>query len=157
MAWVQHGAQRCGHDPSAQGSPDQSPSTYWIDATLQRLDALQTASRDGYVMGGNESQLLREGDQVVAHSIYELFENERMPAAAFRAVLEGWRDEVLRAHAEGRVKVAPETYRRGPLCLHLVSRVGHPRNSAGQSFGQTLCSDSLWRGMGHECTAEHQP
>jgi hypothetical protein len=92
-----------------------SPSPYWIDAALSRLEEQQARNASGRFIWGNESALLLEGDQIVAHSLYELFDDERMPVAMFLRILGGWRQQVVSARSEGRVSTPPETYRRKPF------------------------------------------
>jgi hypothetical protein len=64
-------------------------STYWIDRTL---DALKEASGSGTVIAsGNATELILDGEQVVARSQYEVRDDERMHSAEFEAGLRAWR------------------------------------------------------------------
>jgi hypothetical protein len=72
-------------------------STYWIDATLDRIEGGST----GPLIWGNETELVRAGESLYAKSLYELFEAEQMPLADFRAVLRTYRDAVTSAIAAG--------------------------------------------------------
>jgi hypothetical protein len=74
-------ARSRGHTPGL--------STYWIDQTL---DALDKATGSGTVIAsGNASELIRDGEQVVARSQYELWDDERMDSDEFRTGLRAWR------------------------------------------------------------------
>jgi hypothetical protein len=72
-------------------------STYWIDATLDRIEGSST----GRLIWGNETELVRTGESLYAKSLYELFEAEQMPLTAFRAILGMYRDAVTSAIAAG--------------------------------------------------------
>ncbi|MDQ1746216.1 MAG: hypothetical protein QOD07_479 [Frankiaceae bacterium] len=74
-----------------RGSDGHNPSTYWIDLTLTAL----AAADDGEVIGsGNATDLLLDGDEVVAHAQYDTFDDQRMPRHDFVAILTQWRAEV---------------------------------------------------------------
>jgi hypothetical protein len=72
-------------------------STYWIDATLDRIESRST----GRLIWGNETELVRAGESLHARSLYELFDAEQMPLADFRAILGTYRDSVTSAIAAG--------------------------------------------------------
>ena len=64
-------------------------STYWIDRTL---DALQAASGPRTVIAsGNASELVLDEGKVVARSQYEVWDDERMDSDEFEAGLRAWR------------------------------------------------------------------
>jgi hypothetical protein len=88
-------------------------STYWIDLLLFRLrNWHDDQGREQVLVEGNLTAILKVGDVVVAHSLYELFDDERMPVEHLLRALEAWRGEVL---ARGGDFEIPATYRRNPM------------------------------------------
>lgn len=75
-----------------RGSSESNPSTYWIDRALLAVDA---GIGEQPFLWGNGTELRLSGDQVVAHSQYEAFEDKAMPAADFVQLLKAWRAAVL--------------------------------------------------------------
>lgn len=82
-------------------------STYWIDHVL---DGLEEGDIDGRALAyGNATELVEEGDSVVARSLYDLFDEERMATDEFVAILNAWREQVRTHRREFRIE---KTYRR---------------------------------------------
>lgn len=81
---------------SPRGVPP-SLSTYWIDHAIARIHSASAKA----LGGGNATSLIRVGDEVIAHSDYELFEDERMSVAEFLNGLELWREAVQSAIDRG--------------------------------------------------------
>lgn len=75
------------------GSDQVNPSAYWIDRTLAALDH---AVDDAIVASGNVTELVVSGDDVVARSQYETFDDQRASRRDLDAVLRQWRAEVIR-------------------------------------------------------------
>ena len=75
------------------GSSGANPSGYWLDAALV---ALRSAPGEGpwAVASGNHTQLVRMGEDVVATSMYELWESQTMPVPELVRVLTHWRLQV---------------------------------------------------------------
>ena len=69
-----------------------NPSTYWIDRTLI---ALRQAQDGAIIASGNATELLVSGDDVVVHSQYDTFDDQRVRQAELVALLSDWRDEVV--------------------------------------------------------------
>jgi hypothetical protein len=73
-------------------------STYWID----RADNELRQAEDGDVLlFGNGTSLIKSGDHVVAHSLYEMFDDEEMPIDEFRSGLDAWRSAIHAAATAG--------------------------------------------------------
>ena len=70
-------------------------STYWVDRALDRL-SVQVAEHV-VIVEGNGTELLCEGDRVVARSLYDAFSEQSMPMDDFREVLREYRDRILSA------------------------------------------------------------
>jgi hypothetical protein len=68
-------------------------STYWIDKALAGVE--RHSGRP--ISSGNATSLTRDGEEVVAESEYELFEDERMSVTAFVEGLRLWRTAVATA------------------------------------------------------------
>lgn len=82
-------------------------STYWIDRTLGALHAEPT---DGVALAsGNSTEIVMDGDVVVARSLYDLFDDEQMNRDVFEGLLVAWRAEVVAHRREFRIE---KTYRR---------------------------------------------
>jgi hypothetical protein len=82
-------------------------STYWIDHVL---DGVATGRTDGKALSsGNSTELVLEGDDVVARSLYELFGDERMELKEYTELLQAWRAQVVEHRREFRIGRA---YRR---------------------------------------------
>ena len=77
-----------------RGSSESHPSTYWIDRAHLAVDA---GTGEQPFLWGNGTELRLSGDQVVAHSQYEAFEDKAMPVADFIRLLNAWRAAVLAA------------------------------------------------------------
>jgi hypothetical protein len=75
-----------------RGSSESNPSTYWIDRALLAVDE---GIGEQPFLWGNGTELRLTGDQVVAHSQYEAFEDKAMPVADFIQLLKAWRVAVL--------------------------------------------------------------
>ena len=75
-----------------RGSSESNPSTYWIDRALLAVDS---GTREQPFLWGNGTELRLSGDEVVAHSQYEAFEDQGMPLTDFIQLLKAWRAAVL--------------------------------------------------------------
>ena len=95
-----------------RGSPDESPSAYWIDSALERV---KTVTVGAPFQSGNELALFLDGDRVRARSLYELFADEVMSKEDFIELLQSWRERVIDARRSGKAGQPPETYRRVPF------------------------------------------
>lgn len=88
-------------------------STYWLDLLIERLeDRSDAPGVEQSVINGNATELIKVDDEVVARSLYELFEDERLLVAEMLPVLRLWREQVV---AKGGTFTIPETYRRAPF------------------------------------------
>lgn len=98
-----------------RGSDETRLSTYWIDGTLERLDALQAEGQTGAIAGGNAYSIVFDGDGIEAVFDYgdPNEEVELMSTDDFRSILEAWRVAVIDAQAH-ETRTVPETYRRNP-------------------------------------------
>jgi hypothetical protein len=98
-----------------RGSDEKRLSTYWIDRTLGRLNALQNEGHTGPIAAGNAWSILLDGDGVQAVFDYgdPNEDVELMSTEDFRAILEGWRAAVVAAQSH-ETRIVPETYRRNP-------------------------------------------
>jgi hypothetical protein len=67
-------------------------STFWLDRTLERLDAWATPGTE--LANGNATELIRTESGVKACSIYDGFAEEEMPLEELRAGLLAWKAEV---------------------------------------------------------------
>lgn len=85
-----------------RGHPD-GPSTYWIK---EAETGLRQAADGDVILFGNSTSLIKSGDDVVAHSLYELFDNEKMPVEEFRSGLHAWRDAIDAAAESGSQSTA---------------------------------------------------
>lgn len=85
-------------------------SAYWIDALSAALDNPPSAGRA--LIWGNATEMLLDGEDVVASSLYELFDAERLPIATVRAILADWKIQVRQRRREFKF---PQTYRRNPI------------------------------------------
>lgn len=72
--------------------------------------------------GGNATELVKIDDVLVARSLYEAFEDERLPVSLLLPALIEWRDLVL---ARGGVRDLPESQRRNPIPMNGPDR-GRP-------------------------------
>ncbi|GAA3556549.1 hypothetical protein GCM10022197_09670 [Microlunatus spumicola] len=75
-----------------RGSDGVNPSTYWIDDTLA---AIERGSLGTIVAGGNASELILTTTGVVAHSQYEMFDDQEVGVDELVGVLRRWRAVVL--------------------------------------------------------------
>lgn len=98
-----------------RGSDETKLSTYWIDQTLSRLEALQQHAGAGPIASGNAYSLVLDGDGVQAVFDYgdPNEDVELMSVEDFRSILRGWRAAVVAAQAH-ETRTVPETYRRNP-------------------------------------------
>jgi hypothetical protein len=69
-----------------------NPSAYWIDRTLAALDQAQDGA---IVAAGNAAELLVSGEDVVAHSQHDAFEDQRVRQSDLVALLNRWRAAVV--------------------------------------------------------------
>ena len=75
-----------------RGGDGVNPSTFWIDRVLAAIDR----EPDGAIVAsGNMTDLVLEADVLVAHSHYELFNDQRVGRAELVALLRRWRVVVL--------------------------------------------------------------
>ncbi len=77
-----------------RGSDGRNPSTYWVDRCLSTLAASGDDADEVMLVNGNITELWRVGDQVVARSVVNHFDDQAMPRRDFEAVLEAWREQV---------------------------------------------------------------
>jgi hypothetical protein len=69
-----------------------NPSACWIDRTLAALDQAQ----DGVIVAsGNAAEPLVSGEDVVAHSQYDTFEDQHVRQSDLVALLSRWRAAVV--------------------------------------------------------------
>ena len=76
-----------------RGSVEGNPSTYWLDRAAAAIDADERDTGKPF-LEGNATELLRSGDEVVARSQYELFDDQSMSVEQFRGIVRAWRDRV---------------------------------------------------------------
>jgi hypothetical protein len=90
-------------------------STYWIDRTLEQLDARESQPSAGRIASGNAYSLVFDGNGIerVFDYGHPNEDVERMSAADFREILTSWRAAVIAAQAH-ESRTVPETYRRNP-------------------------------------------
>jgi hypothetical protein len=74
------------------GSDGVNPSTYWLDRTLA---AIEGANDGAIVASGNATELVVYGQDVVVHSQYDTFDDQRVRRADLVALLNQWRAEVV--------------------------------------------------------------
>jgi hypothetical protein len=74
------------------GSDGVNPSTYWLDRTLAAIDG---ANDGAIVASGNATELVVYGQDVVVHSQYDTFDEQRVRRADLVALLNQWRAEVV--------------------------------------------------------------
>jgi hypothetical protein len=98
-----------------RGSKEVRLSTYWIDRTLEQLDALESQGSTGRIARGNAYSLVFTGNGIEAVFDYgdPNEDGERMSTADFREILTSWRAVVIAAQAH-ESRAVPETYRRKP-------------------------------------------
>ena len=88
-------------------------STYWIDLLIFRLRHWHDDDgREQVLVEGNTTAIVKVSDEAVARSLYELFDDERMPVQDLLPALEDWRVRVL---ARGGDFDIPERYQRNPI------------------------------------------
>jgi hypothetical protein len=85
-------------------------SAYWIDALSAALEKPPGPGRA--LVWGDTTELLLDGQEVVASSLYDTFEAERLPISTVQAILADWRIQVRRRR---RDFTFPQTYRRNPI------------------------------------------
>jgi hypothetical protein len=98
-----------------RGSSETQLSTYWIDHTRDRLNALRQRGEDGLIASGNAYSLRLDGGGVQAVFDYgDANEDvELMSVEDFVGILYRWRAAVVAAQAH-ETRTVPETYRRNP-------------------------------------------
>ena len=101
-------ADAVGTRPPA-GSDRPGPSVFWIDRALAALERSPRGGTETVVAEGNAHQLLRRGDEVVARSLYELWDDQAMPLREFVQVLTTWRNLVLPLYTapDGSYEIEP--------------------------------------------------
>ena len=98
-----------------RGEATTSLSTYWLDLLIGRLESWSDEPGvEQSVISGNTTELVKVGDFVIARSLYELFDDERLPIVDLLPVLGRWRDQVT---TNGEKFAIPETYRRAPFAV----------------------------------------
>ena len=78
------------------GSDGVNPSTYWIDRTLP---AIALEPEGTIVASGNATDLVLHGDGLIAHSRYEMFDDQHVDGHELVKLLDRWRDVVLKLHS----------------------------------------------------------
>lgn len=85
-----------------RGSDLVNPSTSWIDRCLADLDG----AADGTVVAsGNATDLVVDGDDVVAHSHHAMFDNQRVTRSDLVDLLARWHASVVEHVRAGRTRV----------------------------------------------------
>lgn len=93
-------------------------STYWIDLLTSRLENwVPDAGDEMAILNGNVTELVRSGPDLIARSLYDLFDDERLPVKDLLPLLREWRARVVAGGADFAI---PETYRRAPFPLGSV-------------------------------------
>lgn len=75
-----------------RGSDGVNPSTYWIDRTLRAI----ALGPDGTIVAsGNMSDLVLDGEELVARSQHEMFDDQRVHRLELVELLGQWRALVV--------------------------------------------------------------
>ena len=77
------------------GGDEVNPSTFWIDRTLT---AIELELNHTIVASGNATDLVLHGDELVAHSHYEMFDDQHVARRELVELLKRWRAVVLDHH-----------------------------------------------------------
>jgi hypothetical protein len=90
-----------------RSAQEQGLSTYWIDHVLNGMAWVGSGTH--VLTSGNVTELVLEDQVVIARSLYELFDDQRIDRETFAEILREWRSEVVQRADEYRIA---ETYRR---------------------------------------------
>lgn len=71
-----------------RGSDGISPSTFWIDRTLA---AIEQGATGAIAAAGNTTDLVLDAEGLVAHSQYEMFDDQHVEKAELVDLLRRWR------------------------------------------------------------------
>lgn len=98
-----------------RGEETTALSAYWIDLLIERLENWHEAPGvEQALIHGNATELVKVDDKVIARSLYDLFDDERMHGPELLRLLHRWRELVL---LRGGDFFIPGTYRRAPCAM----------------------------------------
>lgn len=81
-----------------RGSDEINPSSYWIDRTL---GAIEQGATGTIVASGNSTDLVLDAYGLVAHSQYEMFEDQHVERSVLVDLLVRWRAVIIDVLAGG--------------------------------------------------------